>query len=605
MAAEKSESRLNKGGSKNGGFEWSILEHYEKDRRQRIDSIKRDLNKGWGKIGGLSIREQKEINVEPRLWRKIGRTALDAVNLHPPASERRRQQEALAVARAERKAEREEAVFQREMEDVARQIGDDVSEMILEKNWKERDRKQLEREMVDRMDVWRSDERARYESERKQEFLERDLNDKLVTVDELEEQVEIGSSEVSRRYMEFDGKEILVYDLKGLPFAMLSHSIEYKDNGLNKDNISGVATSRILKENPGIWRQRDDEFDVVSLGSGARGNTISVSYINSEHNLNTRYGSNSSRSPVCYGFEHVEGDSILANGVGDLASTNNFGKMRGATHRLFDWEVLESMPIDHSDFYNEVVLRRYGETGKPRLPDYIIAQNGTITVDMLKHAAAFDIPVVNIEEKFYNEKFRARAEEILASVTKDNDYQEVLAALHEIGSLGPYRSAMKRINWTALSRRDEAGRRAITDRDFSDSFSQKLVGLVNLELEKRISFIADVLQDEIKKVQQATERGGVYEVTQVDDISVDKFKTGVGECLSIDMKLKGDSVGVKTIVYEDDGFNGEVYTSLAPLVEEYAAVVRDNSENVMKSRKEEYLSTEERQIADELGINEM
>lgn len=516
------------------------------------------------------------------MWRKLGRAVLDAVNLHPRASEKRRQQEALAIAKKEIESERKEREFQRQMDSLMAQTGNSVRQIMWEEEQEKREQERLAREMADGMDVQRYRQQERYENERKQEFLERDLNEKLVTVDELEEQVDIGNPEVVKRYMEYGEKEVPVYDLRGLPFAMLSHSIEYRKVNYNDDYHMGVQTSKHLVENPEIWMQRDDEFEMVNSGGQARGDVISTSYINSEHNLNTRCYETNREPDICYGFERVGGDTVIASGGGDMGSSNNFGKMRGVTNNLVDWKALESMPTGWGG-YNEVILRRYDETGKPRLPDYIIAQNGKIKEGMLKHAAAFNIPIVNIEEKFYNEKFRARAEEILAGVSEDDSYQQVVAAFHEIGSFSPYRTTMAHINQTTLNK-NLGTVREILDRDHPGEFEQKLVKLGDLELQKRIPFIAGVLQDEIKRMQEATKQGEYYKkrADGFEFFDVMKFNgegyadPGEAEHLSFNMRLKGDGTNVKTEVYRNDGKDGEVYALLAPLVEDYEAARRDN-----------------------------
>lgn len=579
---ERLKGEDDRSGARSGAPDWSILEKYAEDERKRVEGIKSELNEGRYEVGGLSLLEQDKKVQEPKLWRKIGRVALDAVNLHPRRSERKRQQEALAVATREIEEERAERRFEVEMGRLSSQTGSEVRRIMRDEEQERREKERFERDMAEGMDAHRYHERERYELERKQEFLERDLNEKLVTVDELEGQVEAGNLDVEKHFTEYEGKEIPIYDLKGLPFAMLSHSIEYRKVNYNDDYHMGVQTSKQLVENPEIWKQRNDEFELVQVGGTARGNVISAPYINSEHNLNTRCHETNRKPDICYGFERVEGDAILASWVGDMGSTNSFGGMRGATRNLLDWSVLEAMPTGW-DGYNEVVLRRYDETGKPRLPDYIIAQNGEITDGMLKHAAAFNIPVVNIEEKYYNEKFRKKAEEILANVGGDDDYQKVVAAFHEIGSFGPYRSTMAHINQTTLNKNLGVVRENL-DRDYPRGFEQKLVKLGDLELEKRIPFIVGVLQDELGRIREATERGEFYkksadgfeffDVTKIDGKGY--TNPAEAEYLLFNMRLKGDKVNIKTEVYRNDGANGEIYALLAPLVEEYNAARQDN-----------------------------
>lgn len=274
------------------------------------------------------------------------------------------------------------------------------------KAWQEqRERDSLERDMSTARDMFDSDKKQRFRNQRAQELLERDLNSHLLTVEHLEEEVMSENPEIEKRTVQYEDKEIPVFDLRGIPFSMLTHTVDYRRH--NKPGEIGTETYLAVMDSPELWAERSD---IAEQNSGfgtrqgnARGNTISASYTNSEHNLRSRVS-----GELVYGFDHVDADSIISVSNGDGATSNMVGKSDTSVRDHNAIKRLES--AGNTPIYNEVLIRRYSENGIPKCPDYIVAENGRITETMLRHADYFGIPIINIETGIYREQLIKRGE---------------------------------------------------------------------------------------------------------------------------------------------------------------------------------------------------
>ncbi len=105
---------------------------------------------------------------------------------------------------------------------------------------------------------------------------------------------------------------------------------------------------------------------------------------------------------VRYGFDHVRPSSLIRVSNDDAMMPRYVRKDRvfqvGA---LSDLDRLEHPDDRYKRYYNEVAMLRYDEEGKPLKPDYLVVMDGEVTDDTLRHAAYFNIPIVNIESKYY------------------------------------------------------------------------------------------------------------------------------------------------------------------------------------------------------------
>ena len=308
---------------------WSVLEamanKYDAVERSKIDQIKDDL-RGDPYGEGASKIYMEQIGTRPSTLRKIGRLAMDRLGIHFGGSETRRRREAMGVAVKEYDAEQaEERLRLQERLEAA-----ETKRIEEEKHDREarekREKEDMEQSLIKGMEEYRKGKKERFQKQRIQELLERQVNDRLLTVDALEEEVVSGNPEAERDIRMYDGAEIPIYTLRGLPFSMLSHNVEYRRiNSGNLDHI-GVQTSAKVVEDPTVWTQDESsamqEGGYGTRGGDARGNVISTSYINSESNLDNRFRSTDGHADLCYGFSHLDPSALLFVSLGDGATPN-------------------------------------------------------------------------------------------------------------------------------------------------------------------------------------------------------------------------------------------------------------------------------------------
>ncbi len=251
-----------------------------------------------------------------------------------------------------------------------------------------------------------------FRRQRAQEIVEREISSRLLTVDKLEEEALAGDSGVSVRSIPYGDDDVKVYDLRGFPYALLTTAIDFKvyKPSILEEGVAGIETARAVIKNPALWAQRRDEVEKsgsmrkigpnVSL-TDARGTTIHASYSDSGKLHNGRSGNSGGRVPLTYGFSKVTGDRIIGIYSNDGGTSNMEGD--DMTHISDPATFMGRLDnLAPGAKYNEITMRRYSENGMPMLPDYIVAEDGIITEAMLKHAAYFGIPIVNIENKYYD-----------------------------------------------------------------------------------------------------------------------------------------------------------------------------------------------------------
>ena len=281
---------------------------------------------------------------------------------------------------------------------------------------------QDERDFVQKMDEYRHGKlegdthtigkTEKFRNQRSQEFFEREINSRLTDVKELEIYSGVEGSGVEKTSIKYDNQEIPIYNLSDYPIRFIQTVLDYKkdlsedDKRLNQKTISKME--EVLND-PSIWNthEADMNFTDDDLQNGRQGksNRISVSYVNcgDAESLRRRFNGD-----CCYGFSHLEGNSVIDADMTDIVSRSDIGK---DDSKLTDDKVqrlltdLEHPGESHykgfNGAYNEIVIRRYNENGDPKRPDFMIVQDGNINPIALKHAKYFDIPIVNIDTKSY------------------------------------------------------------------------------------------------------------------------------------------------------------------------------------------------------------
>lgn len=578
----------------------TISSMYEAMQRPIIDKIKSDLGP-WNIVG----YERKQVASQPNTLTKTVRLITDKLGIKTKRSKERREREAIHVAlneHHEEEAARRKALEEREKaEALEREKRNAEFEAEMSKKRKEA----LTRDMKTARDVLDYNKHDKFEKQRVQKIVERDLNSRLLKVDDLEMEVISENPEIEKHSIPFEDVDIPVYDLKGLPFSLLSTTIDYRK--ANKPDEIGTETFRKILEDPSIWAERRDKAEKASgfstRNSDARGDTISTSYWNSERNIDSRVP-----GELIYGFENVQADSIISVFNGDGGTSNMTGSAKTA---LSSPDVIKRLEgANGTNSYNEILLRRYTENGIPKKPDYIITENGKITEESLRHAKYFDIPIVNIERSVYAEKAEKRGKELLASINEKDTYEELDKKIAKLLSISKYKNAYHTL--------EGIGRNHDIPRLLNPTpLEKRCLEVSQMEQLKRLEFIKTTLEETTNNIESATENGLLMEQsspkfkffdvdisdvqnqlkrTEFSDIE-DSFRSAPGNCNSINIRfrLKGSSRNVETAIYDgeriykaeealnrtkEDIENGDssFYDALEPTVLRYFEAIRKNQQ---------------------------
>lgn len=509
------------------------LDAYQEDERSRVDRLKHDIASDPDNETLDRYQQERDFR-KPSTLRKVGRVALDVMRIHPQSSEQRRDREAMSLAISEHDAETKS---QRQWRDWV-QKKQAASERL--RREEEEDRKEaeaLERDMVEAMDVMRQRSHELTIGQRNQEIIEREINSRLLTVDKLEKEVLSGSHEVSKGVIDYDGAQIPIYHLKGIPFSMLSHAVDFRRPSWQNEGHIGVGTSKVLFDDPSIWSKHEE--DALADKSYAyddyntRGNLISVSYINSESNIDAAY-----KGELRYGFSKTPSGSFLDFQIGDGGTPNyqDSNEIDDSVRDINYNDVLDGLnyPRPGRGGYNEVLLKRYSDTGLPLLPSYIITESGEIADQALRHAKYFNIPIVDINREIYDKKYEDHIEKLIDSLGRDADYVEV-ARVNDLIHMVDYshnwdkhrgnywRSrhykesyddpARKKLKRQFKEENEENDR--ISD-DRSRYINQCITRISQLEYDKRTDFIVSKINDIADVYRKANERGEVINYHDLD-----------------------------------------------------------------------------------------
>ena len=583
-----------------------ISENYDKQERPRIDKIKAGLSN----YKMMNEARRKQVSTRPGLFKQATRFVMDKLGIKISGSEERRNREAMHIALIE--YHEEELLRQKEWEEKQKIEAAQQKEREARKAAQERiekaqkEQEELEREMRTARDIAEQNKRNRFEKQRIQEIIEQDLNSRLLKVEDLETEAFSNNPEIQKHEMVFEGSEIPVYDLKGLPFAILSHTVDYRNVDNPLDEI-GQNTYREVMKNPGVWNERQDKaMEASGFGTrneNARGDTISTSFRDSEKNIDSYVP-----GELIYGFEQVSADSIISISNGDGGTSNMAGR---SETNLSDPNILDQITgVNGTSIYNEVLLRRYSENGVPKSPDYIIT-NGTVSETDLKHAKFFNIPIINIDRAAYEKKIEKRGEELLDSINEKNDYLELNQKLEELLSMSKYKNRYRSL--------DSIGRKFdIPTLSYgATALEERLFEVSKLEQQKRLNFIEGVLENYISEIEQATRENKLApEPDQIKNLNIvvsdvgrqlrstensdihDGFRSVAGNCNSIEISftMKDGSRTLKTNIYDGENIfeldqaieSGRVsaedlkqadsnfYHQLEPLVRRYFEAYREN-----------------------------
>lgn len=548
-----------------------------------------------------------EIEKTPTLIQRASRLLADKLGI----TRRRRIKEHKALMRQERAKQKayEERMKKWEEREAQERKEREEREAQFKAEQERRKKESLTEHMAEARGHFESEKKERIRKQRIQEIVEKDLNSRLLSIENLEEEILLENSEVQKRFVEFENSQIPVYDLKGLAFSMLSTTIDYKQiDGYSK--AIGANSSRAVFDDPAIWVENyykvSASNDFKENGPNSRGDTISTSYRNSERDRKSY-----ATGELIYGFSGVSADSIINIYIGDGATLNTVGKY---DTKLSSPDIIDELEgPDKNGFYNEVLLRRYSETGQAKLPDYIIVEDDKVSEIALKHAKFFNIPIVNIENSIYREKAIKHGEEIIKSIDWNGDYIDINKKISELMSISEYGQS--------YYQRELIGRKCdkpvIPRSLIEDEMTNMCFELSNLEFDRRLGFIKDVLEKAIKDIDNATANGQkAQDFPQFDffNVNIEDVQNGQwcscfgdredltyrapGNCNSIyiDFRIKGTHHDMPTMIFDGeniykseeaiahgtrtqediDNADSSYYKEIEPLVRDYFRAFRQN-----------------------------
>ena len=573
-------------------FSEKIKQRYLQGERVKVEKYKILLKES----GFLSFDMEREmVKNQPSTARQIGRMFLDTSiaknmlsGLHKSSHEER-EKEAMYVARQEYEAEREkeQRVFEKEWEE--RRLAEEKWQAEIKAEREAREKLSFEKDFIEGMDRYRQRKEEQYQGEAVQELSERGFNERLTKLEEIDLESETEGSGVTKRQIEFEGKNLTVYDMKGFQFSFLQHMIDFKGRGADSDKWRiGAGVAKNLQDNPSLWAElRNTDEKYGGKHGDSKANTISMSYIRTDENFKTI-----NDDGYFYGFDQVRPDSILQIFDRDGGTVNDIGDNRTGLSK--DDAYMPQMLENAKEYYNEVQLRRYDEGGRPQLPDFVVVKNGKMSDVILKHAAYFDVPIINIETEYYKKQEAQKLENLVDGIDWENDSYEKIKLVLD-----------------ALERSYLVGNRAVEEKVglwdkhpthelilYNESLTEKIKNFKKRELAARVKFIKNKLHEETELIRDFNKRGEKYfslnrglEVVKVDyGKELYNGWTAGGPTmhrLEIKTQTQLKRPFLTTEVYDGDnpspdakvkyeGANSQVYNELLPVVEEYLAALEEN-----------------------------
>ena len=214
---------------------------------------------------------------------------------------------------------------------------------------------------------------------RRQELIERAINDSFYSIEEIEGMVEMGAEGASKRTETFEGQEITVYNTGNIPFRYLAHAIQYPG-----------ATVQRLVEDPSLWNMSEENAK-QTIGESFS-NMLSMTY---EDSIEARNMSHSLRDSVRYGFLHIAANTLAHAGAtnGELLNKSEEEISLPRAGKVSEKEYIDGL----TDGFKEVQTFRYDEQGNVIMkPDFIIAPKSGLNKEALRQAAFFGVPVFEI-----------------------------------------------------------------------------------------------------------------------------------------------------------------------------------------------------------------
>ena len=450
--------------------------------------------------------------------------------------------------------------------------------------------------------------------------IERDLNSRLLTVDDLEKAILAGNPQVRKHYMSFEGEDIPVYDLIGLPFVSLTTTIDYRKSNSHDSAEVGWKISERLMEDPSIWTETLEEAKKSegwghARGGEARGNVISMSIRNSERNMYSAANAGNPSRRLTYGYGHVRKGSVVHVYMGD-GRTPNFV---GDSEEPDEWDLIAYGKLggpEGTRLYNEILIRRYDKDGNPLPPDYIMAEDYRISIPALRHAKYHGCPIFNVIDESYVERSKDRAEEILGSINETLSYPEIDKKLSELLSMDKYKGAYQSIRNVGMNvdnklhvpehgLEEECREVALIERDRClDYIKESLENITrNIEADTSNGVSSTVKPEQFDEfrisIRDAHKQSAIeYSYDGFREYEDKRYPIGDRSSIHIQFRLKGSERHIELNIwdgarineldrylsmnpsyeYEIEGAESEHFDSLAPAVLGYFDAIRRNRE---------------------------
>lgn len=282
-----------------------------------------------------------------------------------------------------------------------------------------------DRELVREMEDYRRRKAESVKGERAQEFAEQSFNATLTPLSELEAAAQARIEGIAETQLEYQDQSIPVFTLTGYPIKFLQHVVDYKLVDGNRPDITiGYQTAQRLVTDPSLWLRPQSQTNSDLPASARDGNTISCSYIDSSSNL-SRGGVKSQRG-ITYGFSSLRPTSLLLTHIGDAGTSNQAGNLRPSQTNLT--HTPQNLAQQSTHHYNEVLVKRYDDSGNPTPPDFLITYDHHITDDTKHHAAFFNVPIIDIQTQPYLDQQRQEIARRVKSIGPHSEYHDIFAA---------------------------------------------------------------------------------------------------------------------------------------------------------------------------------
>ncbi len=546
-------------------------------------------------------------------FKKFGRLVFDKIGARSVESEEHGRQENAPVVWEKNQQEEVKEVEEERQAEVER-LREQAKQIAAQKTQEE---KTIGEELVKGMDWYRENKTKQIQQERIQELVERDFVRKILTVETLEDKIADGDPRVSKHVEPYGEKEIPVYTLQGLPFAMLTHTVEYKSS-LGDFSLKGARTAQKVVQDPSFWaRPLSEVVQDESYGTAKPdtvGNTISMSYTNSETNIDSAFSVKSGEPLLTYGFS-VGAGSIIDIFSGD-GETSNVVDSHTKLNKS-DIDAVAQLEKHSSRLYNEVHTHRYTDEGEAIRPSYIVAQDGVITDTMLQHADFFGIPIVDIITAPYKEESRIKVEKLLESFSESDSYSTIHYIVQEINTT-PYHVGEVQL-WNTIGNGSQEVSCDTSKRIRPNE--SKLFDLARIEAMKLVDeFAPQVLEKAIRQCKKATQEGVEFSIELPDylqklDFAFYDAHSGIqhGKTYhyyntrypygpdSIDICIVDNEGNQRTIeVLDGENYdnanlspeerqraNSSHFKKLKPLVLEYLHVIEENKQKLNQTHRDE------------------